>query len=269
MADMALIQVNISPHVIEKLEITEIHDAFSGGQKDVFIATRKGQKVAIKILRYGLQAREQREINFYKNNTDLCGIPKIIEMLEVDAQPIIIEEYIIGNNLEQIKESYHGDVAKISKLIAELCDIMEPIWDQLIVHRDLKPDNIIIQPNTSPVVIDFGIYKNLKITTITETGFQPNTCNFASPEQLNTNIGTISYRSDYFSLGIIAFYLLFQRFPFGQTRAEIEQCFDSRLNNIWPIKNSSSPFNEFFEGIFHIKPSMRFRNTETLKMRLP
>lgn len=265
--NFSLTSVSISPEVAEKLELSEIHESFRGGQKEVFIATRRGQKVAVKILLHGLHEREQREINFYKNHTHLKGIPRITEILEISGQPIIIEEYIDGSSLDKIKASYAGDFPKVSQLISKLCNIMDPIWDAELVHRDLKPENIIIQPDLSPVVIDFGIYKNPAITTITDTGFQPNTCNFASPEQLNPMVGKISYRSDYFSIGIIAFFLIFERLPFGDTRSTIESVFSK--GNLWPIDGAVSCFDPFFEGIFHVKPSMRVRDTQELTSRLP
>lgn len=264
---LQLTSVSISPQVAEQLEISEIHESFRGGQKEVFIATRKGQKVAIKILLHGLQDREQREINFYKKHTHLRGIPRIVEILEFSGQSIIIEEYIDGSNLDKVKNYYAGDCAKVSNLVSSLCNVMDPIWNAELVHRDLKPENIIIQPDLSPVVIDFGIYKNPAITTITDTGFQPNTCYFASPEQLNTNIGKISYRSDYFSIGIIAFFLIFEKLPFGETRSAIESEFNK--GKLWPIDGAKSHFDSFFEGIFHVKPSMRVRDTQELTSRLP
>ncbi len=263
---MPVTSVNLSVEVQKRLGVTEIHDSFRGGQKEVFIVTRNTQKVAIKILHYGLQAREQREIDFYKDHAHLHGIPKIIEILEIDGQPIIIEEYIEGNRLDTISGSYLRDHQKISALIRQVCDVMEPVWAASFVHRDLKPENIIIQPDFSPVIIDFGIYKNPDITTITETGFQPNTCHFASPEQLVPEIGAVSYRSDYFSLGVIVFNLFFGVLPFGQDRESIKNFF--RAEKLWPIPGFNSALDDFFDGVFQLRPSMRVRNTQLLKKRL-
>ncbi|MDD2513025.1 MAG: hypothetical protein PHS71_07235 [Proteiniphilum sp.] len=48
---------------------------------------------------------------------------------------------------------------------------------------NLWPNNIIIQENGHPIVLDFGIARDLDDETITPTGFQPFTWNFGSPEQ--------------------------------------------------------------------------------------
>lgn len=264
---MSLTRVELAEAVKTSLEITKVHASFSGAQKDVFIVTRKEQKVAIKLFKQGLLERERREIDFYLSHAKHNGIPKMIEILELGSHKIVIEEYIEGNRLEDIKDKYIRDHDKISKLINSICDIMEPFWAEDIVHRDLKPENIIIKNDDSPVVIDFGIYKNPDITTITETGFQPNTCCFASPEQLITKIGKISYRSDYFSLGIIAFFLFFGVLPFGNDKTKITSHFEG--DQLWPVPDRQSPFDKFFESVFQKRPSMRVRTTPELKEMLP
>jgi serine/threonine-protein kinase len=261
-----LVHVSLSEDIKSQLKISFVHNSFQGAQKNVFIVTADGKKVAIKIFPRGMQERDRREIDFYKNNTHLTGIPRIIKLLDVNRQPIVVEEYIEGDCLGDIAGRYQSNHAMITQLLKSVCDIMEPVWEKDFIHRDLKPQNIIIRPDTTPVVIDFGIYKNPDETTITETDFQPNTCLFAAPEQLCTDLGPISYRTDFFSLGIIAFYLYFQTYPFGCSKTEIITTF--RNNKLWPLSEKDSPLSPFFEAVFQLKPSMRARSADVLKSRL-
>ena len=97
-------------------------------------------------------------------------------------------------------------------------------------------------------VIDFGIYKNPDDSTITTTGFQPHTTGFASPEQLNGDRDAISYRTDFFSIGIIAYVLKYSRLPFGTTEDDIRANFDSGTLNY--TVNENCALASFFKKVF-------------------
>ncbi len=199
-----------------KLGITKVHQSFEGGQKYVFIVSINDKKFAIKMFRGVFGDREKRELNFYLNNSNINGIPKVVNVVLHQGETVVIEEYIDGEPLNNVLDAFDDD-KKILHLIKDLCIIMEPIWKKGKTHRDLKPQNIIIGFNNSVNVIDFGIYKNPDDTTITETGFQPNSYLFAAPEQINGEKELISYRTDFFSLGLIAYNIKYRKNPFGST----------------------------------------------------
>ena len=121
------------------LGVEAVHKTFDGGQKYVFIATCKGVKHAIKMYRHGFGKREQRELQFYKDNKNLKGIPRIIDVIIHKNETIIVEEYIKGECLQDIAHLYKKNAKKISILICAIADIMEPIWVEKKTHRDLKP----------------------------------------------------------------------------------------------------------------------------------
>jgi eukaryotic-like serine/threonine-protein kinase len=259
----------LPPHISLKkstkdfLGVEEIHQTFAGGQKYVFIATCKGIKYAVKMFKYGFGEREKREINFYKDNVDNKGIPKILDVLYHDGDTIVIEEFIEGNSLHDVCHNYLHNYASISKLLISIADIMEPIWINGKVHRDLKPPNIIIRPDGSPVVIDFGIFKDPEQSTITDTGFQPHSWDFAAPEQLLGKKDQISYRTDFFSLGVIAYYLYFSKKPFGDSKDEVI----ATISND-PIKyyvTDDCPLKNYFDAVFKFNASERPRNVSLMK----
>jgi len=180
------------------LNVEEIHETFGGGQKYVFIATCNKKKCAIKMFKYGFGEREKRELKFYIANEKIVGIPKILDVKNEKHETIVVEEYIEGDCLQNIIGDYKRSATKTAKLICDIADIMDPIWNEGKTHRDLKPLNIIITPHGLPVVLDFGIFKDPDLTTITDTGVQPNSWPFAAPEQLLGNKKHISYRTDFF-----------------------------------------------------------------------
>lgn len=245
------------------LNVEKIHNTFDGGQKYVFIVTCKGKKCAVKMFRAGFGEREKRELDFYQKNSCNTGIPNILDVIDYKGETIVVEDFVEGDNLQDAAGDYYGNYEKISKLIFALSDIMEPFWKGRIVHRDLKPLNIIIKKDGSPVVLDFGIFKDPDLSTITDTGFQPHSWNFASPEQLLGEKENISYRSDFFSLGVIAYYLYYKKLPFGGSKDEVLKTIEK--SPFQYHSDTDCKLNTFFNSVFLKNPSERPRNVELMK----
>lgn len=245
------------------LGITKIINSFQGGQKDVYICeTSKYGLVAVKLLKNSFNEREMREANFYKDHKHLLGIPKLVDIIIYERDTMLIEEYIDGVVLSQDYNHYFNNDDAIIKLITNICRIMSPIWEKGYVHRDLKPDNILIDKDKNIFVIDFGIYKNPDNSTITDTFFQPNSALFAAPEQLIPNKSAISYRTDFFSLGVIAYFLKYNKYPFGNTKDQIISNFSSdKLNCEY---GNDCRVKIFCEKVFQLDVSKRPRNPEML-----
>jgi len=248
------------------LNVEKIHKTYAGGQKYVFIATCNKKKCAIKMFKYGFGDREERELSFYRSNENLTGIPKVLDVKNEDNETIVVEEYIEGDCLQDIIGNYGNSATDISKLICDIADIMEPIWNKGKIHRDLKPLNIILTPKGLPVVIDFGIFKDPDLTTITDTGFQPNSWPFAAPEQLLGNKKHISYRTDFFALGVMAYYLYYHKLPFGSQRDDVIARMVAQDLSYKTEDNCS--LNDFFGATLKFDVSARPRNVKLFKEAL-
>ncbi|CCH47862.1 serine/threonine protein kinase [Pseudodesulfovibrio piezophilus] len=242
--------------LIEQLGITEVHDCFQGAQKYVFIVSRGNEKFALKMFRYRFNERDERELDFYLENKHLDGIPRVVEVVLYKGETVVIEEYIEGLPLNKMLRLKWED-SSIKTFVQGLCGVMEPIWQEGKTHRDLKPENIIVTTGGGIYVIDFGIYKNPEDSTITTTGFQPHTTGFAAPEQLSGDRDAISYRTDFFSIGIIAYVMKYSSLPFGSTEDEIRATFaaDSFDYNV----DDDCSLKKFFEKIFVKNISLRPR----------
>lgn len=194
------------------------------GQKQVYIVEIDSEIFALKVIP-GLDERIARELDIYDRFKENHGIPKVISVQNYGDELVVIEEFIKGEDLSKISKTYKGDSYKIRRLIAYISEILTPVWIKKCIHRDLKPKNIIIKDDGKPVVLDFGIARDLDDETITPTGFQPFSWNFGSPEQYFFKKDLISYRTDFFCLGIIGYFLYTGNLPFGNNRFSIAEVF--------------------------------------------
>jgi eukaryotic-like serine/threonine-protein kinase len=128
-----------------------------------------------------------------------------------------IEERIQGGPLTGCTARFNAE-PKVVWLLRHLVCALTLLWSNTrrIVHRDLKPDNIIIRTDDTPVVIDLGIVREEGTAGVTDTSWNigPCTPGYASPEQLRNDKMAINFRSDVFSLGVLAYELMCSRNPF-------------------------------------------------------
>ena len=103
--------------------------------------------------------------------------------------------------------------------------ILENLKYRGIIHRDIKPQNIFLKENGYLKLIDFSSSKRIKknkTKSIVGTPF------YIAPEILNGN--TYSYSCDYWSVGILLYYLYFGIFPFGNSSKKIDSIYKEILN---------------------------------------
>jgi serine/threonine protein kinase len=103
------------------------------------------------------------------------------------------------------------------------------IASQDLVHRDIKPDNIIFRADgATPVIVDFGLVRDLVRTSLTESWFMrgPGTPYFASPEQLRNEKPMIDWRSDQFSLGVVVALSTLGLHPYQEEAASLAHTVD-------------------------------------------
>lgn len=89
-----------------------------------------------------------------------------------------------------------------------------------IVHRDIKPANVLIGPEEQPVLVDFGIARDVATATLTAPGSILGTVSYLAPELLSGAVADA--RSDLWSLGACLFELLTLRRPYPGATPEAE-----------------------------------------------
>lgn len=233
-----------------------------GGQKLVYFPVINNEKQVLKLFSRGNDERFQREMRIYEKFKENTGIPKIISQEVYGSDIVIFEEFIEGDTLKDIVATYRHNSQKVCSLIRDLFEILTPIWNEQFVHRDIKPENIIIRPNGKPVLLDFGIARDLSDESITGTGIQPMSWTFASPEQYKGDKRLISNKTDFFSLGVLAYYLYHQSLPFGNTFADVKGKFT--INDQSFAVDEGFTLKSFCESSMKFSPSERPRKIQDL-----
>ncbi|MDQ2180820.1 serine/threonine-protein kinase [Marinifilum sp. D714] len=252
--------VSLTREFLEHFNITECSRAICGGQKTVYKVRIDGKFYALKVIKVA-DERFIRELKICEEFKQNAGIPRIFEVKSYDGETVILEEFIDGNDLSQISGQYLGDETKVCRLIKEIIQSLKPVWEARYIHRDLKPANIRIRKNGTPVILDFGIARALDDESITVSGGQPLTYIYGSPEQYAGKKSLISYRTDFFCIGVIAFQLYTGKLPFGNGREEIGLKYK---NGNLKVSSGSEKIDIFCNAVFKVNPSERPRTIDSL-----
>jgi eukaryotic-like serine/threonine-protein kinase len=137
-------------------------------------------------------------------------------------------EYVVGVPITEFVRNRALDIPAKVSLLARVCDAVAVAHSRGIVHRDLKPANLLVTGEGQPVILDFGVAKDLsgrprQDTWQTALGQLIGTLPYMSPEQVSGDGRGVDTRSDVFALGSILFELLTWRRPHDLSRATLTE----------------------------------------------
>ena len=95
----------------------------------------------------------------------------------------------------------------------QIADALDAVHAQGIVHRDIKPTNVMLLPDGTAKLLDFGVARQSDDTTITSTGAIVGSPAYMAPEQVRGEPGTHS--ADLWALGVLLYEMLAGRPPFA------------------------------------------------------
>jgi serine/threonine protein kinase len=197
--------------------------------------TTESRQVAIKELRVELLddwkhvelfQREARVLKLIDNP----GVPRVYEVIEAESETgkpslCLVQEWIEGRSLREHIE--HGPLlgeVEIEQITRGVLDVLEHLHSRIppVYHRDIKPSNIMVRPDGTPVLIDFGgvcfgwrQQDKLGSTVVGTFGYMP-------PEQL---LGHVGPRADLYAFGATLLHVLTgippHDFPFDTGRIEV------------------------------------------------
>jgi serine/threonine protein kinase len=246
----------------------------SGGMGSVFKATRDDdayqKTVAIKIIRANL-AHTQLEQRFRAERQILAQLehPYIARLIDggtQDGLPYIVMEYIEGQPIDHYVRQRNLSTRDRLILFRKVCEAVQHAHQRLIVHRDLKPGNILVLPDGTPKLLDFGIAKLLDQETnspdgpLTQTGWLLMTPDYASPEQVRGDAITVA--SDIYSLAVILYELLTGQRPYtlkNYSPSEIQQAI---CTGIIPPPKVSSDIDNMLLMALRLDPARRYPSVE-------
>lgn len=131
------------------------------------------------------------------------NMPIIYEIVEINDQLVVIEEFINGETLENILEK-SGPISedKVIRYMISLCNVLNCLHksEPAIIHRDIKPSNIIINNDGNLKLIDYDVSRQYKLNENRDTTIL-GTEGYASPEQFGFE--QTDCRSDIYSMGVL------------------------------------------------------------------
>ena len=177
--------------------------------------------------------------------------------------------WVEGPTLQQFVPSQGGRLAidVVLRILAALVEVLREAHGKGLVHRDLKPDNIIIDPDGSPHLVDWGILKCANTATIANPDDVLGTFEYMSPEHILAP-QNVDVRSDLNCLGGIVWYMLSGRPPAtGRTFHEIAE---SVCETILPPLTSLDPsvpkyLSDICTKLTEKDPARRFQSAEEVQ----
>jgi predicted Ser/Thr protein kinase len=177
-----------------------------GGMAAVWLAYDEtlDRPVAVKVLSDtiasdpGFLARFRREAQTAARLSH-PNLARVYDFSDEGERPYLVMELVPGENLASRLD--RGERIVRDQLARELLEALSHIHEAGILHRDIKPANIIIEPNGTVKLIDFGIALPRDATSLTSTGLVLGTERYVAPEVMEGRPAT--ERSDLYSCGLV------------------------------------------------------------------
>ncbi len=194
-----------------------------GGMGVVFLARDIAlhRLVAIKILRYEFASSEEHRERFRREarTTARLSHPNIVPLFsfgEVGEFTYIVMKYVHGLSLaERMRREKRLPAAEVQRIVRDLALALDSAHRDGVIHRDLKAENILLEGGTGHAMLtDFGVALQRSLDPVrADAAHVFGTPHYMSPEQAAGELD-IDGRSDVYSLGVLAFYMLTGRLPF-------------------------------------------------------
>jgi serine/threonine protein kinase len=219
-----------------------------GAFKEVFlITTPGGQEKALKILKPGLASeRTAREVEAMTRcrHANIASLETVAFFHHSTLQyTYLVEEFVGGGTLDDRlrKENISRDA--LIPMGAALIDAIGHVASNDLVHRDIKPANILFRTADEPVLVDFGLVRDLRKSSVTVTWATCGPCTplYASPEQLTNDKAIIGWRSDQFSLGVVLAFAALGIHPFARLG-------DDPAQTVLRVEAREGPSTEFTDA---------------------
>jgi hypothetical protein len=189
-----------------------------GGMASVYKAERRGEVCALKrplpafleepefLERFLREAEIGRTLHH-------PNIVRILERGEVEGVPYFTMELVPGETLQaQLQRVGALEPRVAAGLVVQIAEALDYAHLKGVVHRDLKPSNVMVLPDGSVKVMDYGIARVRRFEGLTLTGAFLGSPDYVAPEAIEGR--NTDGRSDLYSLGVLFFEALAGRRPF-------------------------------------------------------
>jgi eukaryotic-like serine/threonine-protein kinase len=200
-----------------------------GGMGCVFLARDAavgGRLVAIKIiLATARDEAAEAHARFLHEIRNLARLrhPNIVTIFTAgthEGHPYFVMDYVAGRDLARFVDECatlgeRERIVKITHVMAQVARAVHHAHTKKIVHRDLKPTNILLTHEADePMILDFGVAKDLADTSLTQGSQSPGTPAYRAPEQIDVARKLRDELIDVWALGVILYRTLTGTHPF-------------------------------------------------------
>ena len=238
-----------------------------------------GKIIALKIIK--INPDDPKKLNVLKKEVEILtkiSLPKCQPFLVCfngykylrDRHEFIIEmDLIKGKNLREYVNTITDNKIKYKHLLLIMKDLIKALkylHDNGIIHNDVKPDNIMIDDNLTPILVDFGVSCSPNSicsvdgveSTCCKNIYGPNLC--ISPETLNNK--AYFFQSDIWSLGI-TFYIVSTGGEYPFSFDNIKSLYDNiKTTDPFKLKTSNNILNNIVNKCLIKNPVTRIKLTE-------
>jgi len=275
----------IDPALASTIEGYELLEHLpAGGQAVVYKAYQKATKriVAVKVLLQELHASERAQFRF-EREVDLAADlrhPNIVTIYDsgiAHGQYYYAMEYIDGTALDNYVKTNELSTREIMKLFNKICSAVAYAHQRGVMHRDLKPNNILVDGDGEPHILDFGLAKladsseqvSAEAVMASIPGKIIGTLAFMSPEQASGQPGAVDVRTDVYSVGVILYKVFTDSFPYDITGStltilqNIQAAEPARPSAI--VKNLNSEVEAIVLKALAKEPALRYQSAAELQ----
>lgn len=218
-----------------------------GAMGEAYLARREADGAPVVVKRIepslaadpALKARLQREwqaLARIRRHPSVVGIHGVA--LDADP-PHMVLEYVPGVGLDALLER-RGQLPALeaARITRDLARGLAAVHEQGLLHRDVKPANAILRPDGTATLVDFGLAKDVFMTSMTQAGTLMGTAAYMAPE-LWGDQKVADPAVDLFALGATLFHLLAGRAPFDG--ADVQEIADQVTGGDYPAVAEVAP----------------------------
>jgi serine/threonine protein kinase len=181
---------------------------------------RHDREVAIKVLPKQGGEDTERVARFKREVQTIAmlshqGVVRIFDVGEDEGRYYFVMEYVEGESIKAAVGNKGISTRRGLEIIEQMCRAIGHAHRKGVIHRDINPNNILLDGQGRPVLIDFGIAKLADTSRLTRAGATIGTPRYLSPEQA-LGEPNVDERTDVYGLGATLYLIATGRPPFSE-----------------------------------------------------